>query len=59
MSADQVHLMRILDKREAGLLAFEEVREEIAAFLRRGEEEKIMDEWLEKRKRESTVEYFR
>ncbi len=59
VSADQVHLMRVLDKREAGLLAYEEVREEIAGFLRRGEEEKILEAWLERKKEEAKIEYPR
>jgi len=58
-SSDQVHLVRILDKRAAGPLSFDEVRGEIIDFLRRGEERRVLEEWLEQRKAVSVIEYLR
>jgi parvulin-like peptidyl-prolyl isomerase len=58
-SDDGIRIIRILDKRQAGPLTYEEARENIRDFFLRKREQEILDNWFTAVKQKSTVEYVR
>jgi parvulin-like peptidyl-prolyl isomerase len=58
-SDDGIHIIKILDKRQAGLLSYEEAKENIRDFFLRKREQEILDDWFTAVKHKSTVEYIK
>jgi parvulin-like peptidyl-prolyl isomerase len=58
-SADKIYIVKILEKRSARVLTFEEAKEDIKnTFLRRGQQN-ILEKWYETAKQKVTIEYVK
>ena len=56
---DGIYVIKILEKRKAGLLPYDEVKGVIEANLRQKEENKILEAWYEEQKTKADIQYKR
>jgi hypothetical protein len=54
----KVYLIKILEKRDAALMEFDEAREMVKSALLQSKRQRVLDNWYEKQIKTATIEYF-